>query len=439
MEGQKKGIHYAWWILISCCCFFAGSMALTQSIAGVYMLPVSTDIGVSRGDFGLWLTVNCIVTVITLPFWGRFIQTKNINVVLSIAAAVEALGILGFSFSTSLPMFLGFAVLTGLGNGAMFNLAGPTLIQNWFAEKHRGKMLGIAAAFTGVGTFIWAPLFTMFIQTMGWHTAYLINAIFAAVLMLPFSLFVVKFKPEDKGLKPFGYVEGDEQAGAAKIQDGVQAKNVFKYAAFYLVCLGLIFACLGMGYNSNQPGLAIEQLVPLDMIQQKTSQIYKDAAMIGATMISIAAVGNLLGKIVFGALADRAGLRITFIIFMIMYVLAYVVWLVFFGNVLMLEVGAFLLGTHNALISVAFPLLARKLFGNKDYAQIWSYCSMPFTLVSGFGTALVGYIYGAFGSYTVSLYIGIIFVVISAICALAACAFIGKIKWDGQKEAAAAA
>ena len=74
----------------------------------------------------------------------------------------------------------------------MFVLVGPTLIQNWFAEKYRGKMLGIAAAFTGIGTFIWATLFTGLITSMGWQTAYLINGIIAGVLMIPMAFFVIK-------------------------------------------------------------------------------------------------------------------------------------------------------------------------------------------------------------------------------------------------------
>ncbi len=425
MNETKKGIHYAWWILISCCCIYAGSMALTQSIAGVYMLPVSQAIGVSRGDFGLWLTASTIVTVITLPFWGRFMQTKNINVVLSVGVVFLIVGILGFSFSTQLWMFLVCGALCGVGMGPTFALCGPTLVQNWFAPAHRGKMLGIAAAFTGVGTFIWAPLFTSIIQSQGWQTAYLINAILAAVLMLPFSLFVVKFKPEDKGLKPFGYKQGEEES--AKLNEtGIKARAVFKYVAFYGVAIGAVFCCIGMGYNSNQPGLALEKLVPL-------GETAATAAMVGGLMISVAAVGNIVGKVVFGALGDRIGIKPTFAIFMLLYILAFVVWLIF-SDITMLYVGAFLLGTHNALLSVGFPVLARRLFGNKDYPKIWSYLAMPYTLVSGFGTALVGYIYQGTGSYTMSLYVGIGLVVIATICSFVALASLGKIKWNGDEQ-----
>lgn len=391
------------------------------------MLPVSEAIGVTRGDFGLWLIVNCIVTVISLPFWGRWMQTKNINFVLTAGAILLTIGILGFSFSSQLWMFLVFAVFTGLGMATMFALAGPTLIQNWFVEKYRGKMLGIAAAFTGIGTFIWAPLFTMIIQSAGWQTAYLVNGILAGVLMIPMALFVVKFKPEDKGLKPFGYIEGGE--ATQKVEDGVSAKRVFGNVAFYAIAIGLVFACLGMGYNSNQPGLAAEKMIPLFMDKA-------GAAMLGATMISVAAVGNLLGKIVFGAIADRAGLRVSFILFIILYILAFVLWLPTVPEegiaTTLLLVGAFMLGTHNAILSVGFPLLTRKIFGNKDFAKIWSYIAMPYTLVSGFGTSLVAYIYQGTGSYTASLYVGLGFVIVMGICALIALAYIGKVKWDSQ-------
>ncbi len=424
MESKKKGFHYAWLILISCCCLYAGSMALTQSIAGVFMLPVSEGIGATRADFALWLTVNAIATVVTLPLWGRLVQTKNTNVVLTAGALFLVLGILGFSFSTELWMFYGCAIFTGLGMATMFNIAGPTLIQNWFAPQYSGKMLGIAAAFTGVGTFIWAPMFTMIIQNMGWQTAYLINAALAAVLMLPFTIFVIKLKPEDKGLKPFGYVE-EEEGASKKAAEGIDAKRVFGCVAFYAVAIGLVFTCLGMGFNSNQPGIAIEWLVPQGMDQAS-------AALIGATMISAAAIGNIVGKILFGVLADKIGLKATFIVFVVFYVGAFVIWLLF-NTTIMLIAGAFLLGTHNAIISVGFPVLARRLFGTKDFAKIWSYLSMPFTLAAGFGTSLVAYIYQASGTYTASLYLGIGLAVMAGICAFVAIAYLGKIKWDSAE------
>ena len=190
-----------------------------------------------------------------------------------------------------------------------------------------------------------------------------------------------------------------------------------------------------MGYNSNQPGIAVEKLVgPFGWLAA-------DARMLGATMLSVAAVGNLLGKIVFGAIADKAGLKPAFTIYIIMYILAFVIWLPSMGDatmaVALLLVGAFLLGTHNALISVGFPVLTRQIFGNKDYAKIWSVIAMPFQLVSGFGTALVAYIYGGTGSYIASLYVGLIFVVIAGICAFVALRYVGKIKFDSQLEESA--
>ena len=335
-------------------------------------------------------------------------------------------GIFGFSISTELWMFYAFAPLLGFGSTTFYSIASPTLIQNWFAKKHRGKFLGIAAAFTGIGTFVWAPLFTVILQNMGWRSAYMINALFILALTLWFAI-VVKRTPQEKGLKPFGYVEGEEEAEAKSANEaGATRKTALKSVAFWLLMVGAIGCCLGAGFNNNQPGIAIEKLAPL--------MDAKAAGLVGAGMISTAAVGNLLGKIAFGAISDRLGVRPTSAIFIAMLAAAFLLW-IFSGSTEMLLVGAFLFGTHNALISVAFPLIVRQLYGGKNFSSIWSLWSMPFTLLGGFSTSIIGFIYAGTGnSYTTSLWIGLIGVAVVAVCVMIACQFIGKIAWDDKPE-----
>ena len=103
-ESEKKGIHYAWFILVACCFMFAGSMALINSIISVYVLPVTEALGCKRGDFTFMLTTQAISIVLTMPLWGNIFNNEkiNINLALSLGALCMIACPLLCSFATDL-------------------------------------------------------------------------------------------------------------------------------------------------------------------------------------------------------------------------------------------------------------------------------------------------------------------------------------------------
>ena len=270
------------------------------------------------------------------------------------------------------------------------------------------------------------PLFTAILQNVGWQATYGVNAILALILTLPFCAFVVKRSPEECGLAPYGASDATDEV--AKSEAGMSAKAALKTVAIYIVELCCLACCLGMGFNSSLPAMCIEKFVPLGIMDAS------GAAMIGATLISVAAVGNIIGKIVYGALVDKFGSRVSLVFFAVLTLAAFLIWL-FTASVPFYYVAAFLFGTHNALMSVAFPLLIRQIYGNRDFPKIWSWVSMPFTFVGSSATAIVGFLYAGFGSYQATFVIGAIGIAVVGLLAIVATAFIGKYKWtlaDGE-------
>ncbi len=422
MTETKKGkLHYAWLIFIGCCFVNAASMAASISIVGVYLLPVSSSIGVGPGDWMLWMTVCSIVSCIMTSIWGQFLQTKNINVVTSVSAAALAIAVFAFSFGNSVQWFWIWGGVLGFAMPCIATLTVPTLIGNWFGKKYSGKLLGIAAAFTGVGTFCWAPLFTMIIQNLGWQMAYQLNAALIAVCLLPWTLFVFKLKPEDKGLEPYGYDAALEAQNADAMKLGMSRTLALKTAPFWIMVVVILFTSMGMGFNSNQVAIATEAM--------SGSMDMQAAAMLGASMISVAAVGNICGKIIFGFMQTRAGLKATFIVFIVAFLVGFGLWAFVHVSAVLL-IGAFLFGTHNALVSVGYPLLVRSLYGNKDYSKIFSNLMTVNGLMGGISGTIISFVYQTLGSYQAALVAAMVIVVLIGVGVLVACKFIGKMKWD---------
>ena len=426
MEEKKSGFHYAWVILIACCILYSGSMALINSIISVYVLPVTKALGVGRGDFTFMLTMQTVSLLISLPILGNLLQNDkvNINLIMTVCGCCLCACPLICSFSTELWQFYVAGFIGGFGIAACFTATAPVLINNWFAPKHRGKMLGIAAAFTGISTVIWAPLFTGLVQANGYQQTYLINAIVQAVLILPTTLFLIKRKPADKGLLPFGADENAEGENSVKAMTemGVPAAKALKSPAFWLMFLGVAITAIGGGWGTQITPIATELLAD--------SPDAANAAMIGAAAISAMAVGNLLSKLGFGFLVDRISVGVTFVIFQIGWLLAFVIWATCGANTGLIIAGGFFLGFCNAPSRVGWPAVVRTVFGNGDFAKIWSYTAMASSIMGGLSGSVIGWIYDFTGSYMGTVYGGIVVVILAGLLAVIVASFKGKLEWE---------
>ena len=412
---------------MSCCFMYAGSMALINSIISVYVLPVTQALGIGRGDFTFMLTTQSISIIIAMPIWGNLFQNDkvNLNLALTIGALCMIACPLMCSFATSLIVFYIAGFVGGIGIAATFTMAAPILCGNWFAKKYRGKMIGIASAFAGVSTIFWAPLFRWIIAEMGYQTAYLINAILMAVLILPWTIFVMKRKPADKGLQPFGYdasEAAEDAASESKLSLGVKASKAIKTPAFWIILVGVMITALGMGWNNSQSGIAAELL--------KGTPEEANAAVIGATMVSAAALGNLISKLAMGAMIDRCKLGITFVVFQAVWLCAFLLWYFAGTTSAVLIAGGFCLGFSNAPSRVGWAMAIRKVFGNADYSKIWGYVATGSALVGGFATSIMHWCYDILGTYMPTLIAGMVVVVLIAILGIASSKFIGKYEWE---------
>jgi MFS family permease len=416
-------MHYSFAILAGCCCCGAGGiMALVVSMMSVYLVPVSEALGMTRPEFTLWNATMGFVQIVTLPIWGQFIA-KNVRVCFLLGALAEIIGILMFTVVTDTVGMIIAGIFIGISMPMTFKLIIPTLINNWFAPKQRGKYMGIAMAFSGIGTFVWAPMFTAIILSAGYKTSYIVNAILAAVLLLPW-VFVFRYTPADKGLKPFGYVAKEANSRDAKMSVGMSAGKAMRQPVFYALFIAVGVTAIGNGFNNNMRPMVADMLANTELVE--------GAAMIAATMVSTCAVGNLLGKILYGFIVDKIGLKVGTIIFLSTFFLCFVVWMIFPGQVIMMYVGAFLLGTHNGLASVAMPLVARGVFGSYDYAKIYSRITIAQAIAGGFATTILTSLALVIGTNMGPIYLGfgMVVVVIIAFTLLYGISRMGKIEWD---------
>jgi MFS family permease len=375
---------------------------ITFSSAGIFFTAVCETLKVGMGEFAIWMTVAMIVAFIFLPFAGKLFAKMDARIILSAAVVLMGGSLMAFSLFTSVFAFYVAGVFIGLAMAVTSYLAVPVLLNRWFKTRV-GFFLGICTAFSGVGGVVFNPIADWLIGTYSWQTAYLVLGIVLLVLTLPLTLFCVRSFPSDKGLEPYGAVaEGTDGSAAVAPVLGVSASVAQRSLGFFLLLLFTALVGFGVGLNTY--------LAPY------ARQLPLAAAMptAAATLASAAMLGQAVGKIALGFINDRsiyAGLVIAMVSGAAGFIM---LWLVPV-NLPIILVAGFLFGIFYASALVQVPLMARTMFGSRDYAAIYSKVSMVSVLLSAFGVSGWGFIYGGFGSYEIC-WIGGILVV--ALCLL---------------------
>ena len=393
---MKGRFHYAYAIIASCIVITCLPCALVLSCAGIFFTPVSEFFGVPKASFTLYFSILNIMMMLTLPLAGDHLSRLDARKVLSGATILAGVGLIGMSFGNSMPWFYVCGAILGVGMAPLIYMAVPTLINNW-CVKQVGFFVGLCMAFTGIGGVIFNPIGTALIQSgpEGWRLAYRVFAIIALVGTLPFTLFVVRSKPEDKGLLPYGADELTEEGAApAAAVEGVPASIAMKTPAFVALA---IFCGI----------ITLNQTIYQFLASYATSFDVEAIAAASGFVASAAMAGQAIGKVVLGIINDKSvKLGIVFgIACGVVGVL--IMWLVPVA-LAMLLIGAFLFGIVYAMTTVQTPLLVRSVFGSADYTNIYSRISMVGAIMSAVAAVFWSFVIDSPGGFPAMFIGGII-------------------------------
>lgn len=396
---MNKKFHYAYAIVASCIAITCLPCALVLSCAGIFFTPVSEFFGVPRASFTLYFSILNIMMMLTLPMAGNHLSKLDTRKVLSGATILAGLGLIGMSRGNSMPWFYVCGAIMGVGMAPLIYLAVPTLINAW-CVKRVGFFVGLCMAFTGIGGVIFNPLGTALIQSgpEGWRTAYLVFGLITLVGTLPFTLFVVRSKPEDKGLLPYGAGEVADAAEVkpAEVTSGVPASVAMKTPAFYALA---VFCGV----------ITLNQTIYQFLASYATSfaDTLPTIAAASGVVASAAMAGQAIGKVVLGVINDKS---VKLGIFFGLGCGAVGVLLMWFmpSPLVVLLVGAFLFGVVYAMTTVQTPLLVRSVFGSADYTNIYSRISMVGSLMSAVAAVFWSFVIDSPGGFPLMFIGGLI-------------------------------
>ena len=389
---KKFPFHYGYIVAACCTLVTTFNIGLVLSCAGIFFVPVSAELNVAVGQVAMYLSFNLIASAVCLSFAGKVLEKFGARFMMTISSVVMGLTLMSMSKFDSLWQFYVAGTILGVTFTFLMYLSFPTLIPKWF-NKRVGLFIGIAAAGSSIGGAIFNPICGKLITLYGWRTTYFILGLIILFFVSPVIGFFLRNKPADIGLKPFGAT--DSKISASKTSSGIEYGKAIKMPVFYGLCaFGFLMSAVA----------SIFQYIPKYSATLNFS--LEEASFVAAA----AMLGSTTGKVGLGLINDKSiRLGIIATIGMGIFGLA----LMMFGNsaLYVLIGGGFLFGWAHAGVFVQTPLLVRKVFGGKNYSQIYSNVSMSITASSALAIGGIGFL-ADFGGYTSVFVLGIISLII---------------------------
>lgn len=386
MQQKSRGkIFYGWYIVAACFMIMAVSVGIVNNCSGVYVKPVCADLGFSRKSMAVNNTIFSACGMAVALLAGRIYSRFDVTKVMRVSGITMALGYFCFSFCRSLPMFYGAAFITGFSEALLVTVSLSMLLNNWFYKK-RGTAIGIAFMGSGVGGMICNTAAGLLIQSVGWQNTYRILAVAMFVLVVPCCFFIVRTRPADLGL--FAYGEGEEAetgvSAAPSHGEGMTLAQAQRTPQFWVLCCSSIFVSIctaGLMHN----------------VAPHISDVGFSATF--AAAIASACMGALaVGKMLLGWLYDKLGPRRATLLSCVASVIGLVGALIV---PIKAGLGMMMFGTGlgGAFGSVATPIIARTLYGDKEYGAVLGRMSAFGNGGAMFAPVLVGSAYDSFGTY----------------------------------------
>jgi MFS family permease len=403
-------LHYAWVVVAVA---FVGLLTAqgARLSFGAFIGPWQNEFGTSRGSISLISTVSFLVYGVTQPLAGRLVDRVGTRVVLSGSAALVGVGLaLAATARSPLHLALTYGVLASIGFGGASQVVASVAVTEWFIAR-RGLVFAVVEAAYGAGQILVVPAALALVTTAGWRPTLLVLAGLAAVLAAPVMLVLLRSRPADKGLEPYG---GASVLVAEEAPDGPAAPErvrrpplsaLLKRREFWGLALPF-FVC---GYTTT--GMIDTHLIPL------AHDHGYGTATTGAA-VGVLAVFNVLGTLASGPLADRYDSRLILAGLYGMRAVTLVL-LLFTHSTPALLVFSLTFGLVDFATVAPTQVLASRWFRGHSLGLVFGLIFLAHQVGSAVGAYVPGALHDVTGSYDLALLGGVAVLVLATLTSAA--------------------
>ena len=368
--------HYGWVIVAAgalITCLAMGAMFALP----VYLQPIADETGCTRAGISGAMTVGFVVMGVAGFLWGTLTDRIGARPVVLIAALMLGLGLFIASRATDLLVFqFAYGGLVGASGGAFFApLIATTL--GWF-DKNRSLAVSLVSLGGGVAPMTITPLATVLIASYGWRSAMMMTAITATALIIP-AAFLIRRAPTALVEAPS---PASDVAPAEPRPTNIAA--LFRKPQFFILA-GVFFLCC-----ASHSGPIFHTV--------SYAMLCGASALAAASIYSVEGVAGLFGRLIFGVLADRIGVKRVIVGGLALQAVG------IYGYIYVSQLPHFymlagVLGMVYGGVMPLYSVLARDYFGPNVMGTVLGGITMTSSIGMAFGPLGGGWIFDTFGDY----------------------------------------
>lgn len=376
--------------------FLFANMGLASTAFSVHQPYIVAIEGIGDTGGSLILSVRTAVSLLAMVFVDRYYRLLDVRKGVFVATLMTACGFVVYAFARTQLAFMGGAVFLGLGYGLGGMVAITYIANRWFSSG-LGSMVGIASMGSGLATIVVPMVVVHIINRASLSHAFICEA-FTAAVIAALMLLLLRNRPSDMGLSPYGGQDGPKgrrrKNSHPRMREAPGSEHFVLMVA--MVCVG-IFSCTGVTYisvlaSSNGFG-----------------------PMLAAALVSIAGIALTAAKLVTGELFDHlGGARATAIMFAIGMMGYGLCSMAALGSEGIMVAGAALVGAGISLGSVGVSVWSIDLSSRENREKEIRNFQVAYSIGAFIANTTPGIIKDVAGSYVVA-YVGI--VIIAAVAA----------------------
>ena len=375
----KNKFFYGWVIVV------AGHLLITLDgmvlySFGIFLPYLNEAFDLSKTVGSSFFSLRCVCMAFSFVFAGRLIDTHDARYLTFFGGLIAAFGFFLSSFAENVwELYLTYSVMVGIGDGFLYILP-VTVISRWFVKK-RALAIGIATAGVPVSGLVINPLTTWLIESFGYERALVyISVLFTAILC---SAFLVKSRPEDMNLRPYG--ENSEDAAKETGASDWSAREAFSDGSFWLM-----YVAFFLGFNTFL--IIIVNLFNFSIESGITPLVAAGApAFIG--------LGSIFGRIFFSGVMTNIlkDVRILFVCYF--FQASSIILILSVVEVWSLYLFGFLFGVFYSGWVPMFPTILGRFYGLKSLGSIFGIFGTGFSLAAISGPLVSGLLFDITQSY----------------------------------------
>jgi len=389
-HGQTK-IFYGWWIVLTGTIVFLISNGIGFYCHGVFLDPLRTTHGWSKGTVSLAVTLFFLTTGFMGVFIGKKVDEYGPKPLIVIGSALTGFALILLSRITQLWHLYAVYLFMALGWSCTGLIPINTVITNWFIRK-RGFAMSITMTGLSVGGIILVPFSTYLILNYGLKIALPVLGSLFWIIIIPIAVFVIKKSPSDVGLLPDGDKGSDPENGPVE-QTGYDSQRqkwtrlqAMRTLPFWSIVVAFLLAMTGqVAYLMHQVSFLSQNLG------------IKGAA----TAVSLTAGASIAGRLILGTVIDRLEKRYAIMIMFSIQASA-VFALANSNHIIVLYLSTFAFGLTMGSILMMQSLIVGECFGMISFATVSGMAGVFISAGAAMGPAIAGFIFDATQSYRIA-------------------------------------